>query len=30
MSCCVFFRRCSLYRGLAYTAMHLTRPFNFP
>ena len=29
MSCCVFFRRCSLCRGLANTAMHLTRPLQF-
>ena len=30
MSCWVFFRRCSLYRGLANTAMHLTRPLQLP
>ena len=30
MSCCVFFRRCSLCRGLANAAMHLTRPLQFP
>jgi len=30
MSCWVFFRRCSLCRGLANTAMHLTRPLLFP
>jgi hypothetical protein len=29
MSCYVFFRRCSLCRGLANTAMHLTRPLQF-
>jgi hypothetical protein len=28
MSCWVFFRRCSLCRGLANTAMHLTRPLQ--
>ena len=30
MSCWVFFGRCSLYRGLANTAMHLTRPLQLP
>ncbi len=30
MSCWVFFRRCSLYRGLASTAMHLARPLQLP
>ena len=30
MSCWVFFRRCSLCRGLANTAMHLTRPLQLP
>jgi len=30
MSCWVFFRRCSLCRGLANTAMHLTRHLQFP
>jgi hypothetical protein len=28
MSCWVFFRRCSLRRGLAHSAMHLTRPIQ--
>lgn len=30
MSCWVFFRRCSLCRGLADTAMHLSRPLSLP
>jgi len=30
MSCSVFFRRCSLCRGLANIAIHLTRPLQFP
>jgi hypothetical protein len=30
MSCWVFFRRCSLYRGLVNTAMHLTCPLQLP
>ena len=30
MSCWVFFKRCSLCRGLANTAMHLTRALQLP
>lgn len=30
MICWVFFRRCSLCRDLANTAIHLTRPLQFP
>ncbi len=29
MSCWLFFRRCSLCRGLANLAIHLTPPVNF-
>jgi hypothetical protein len=30
MNCWVFFRRCLLCRGLAYTALHLTGPRQIP
>ena len=30
MSCWVFFRRCSLCKGLATIAIHLTRSLEFP